>query len=116
MYSTNEATTRASEVSRLEEEIRNVRATERGGSEGTNEERTSERKKKREGERKKEKGAENERTVKEGSEERSKRAIGTAGARRMHRRTQLNGSMAGGRDEGAQRRRIVLCAVKRPSF
>lgn len=74
------------------------------------------RERKREGERKKEKGAENERTVKEGSEERSKRAIGTAGARRMHRRTQLNGSMAGGRDEGAQRRRIVLCAVKRPSF
>lgn len=28
MYSTSEATTRASEVSRLEEEIRNVRATE----------------------------------------------------------------------------------------
>lgn len=116
MYSTSEATTRASEVSRLEEEIRNVRARQRGGSEDTNEERTSERKRKREGERKKEKGAENERTVKEGSEERSKRAIGTAGARRMHRRTQLNGSMAGGRDEGAQRRRIVLCAVKRPSF
>lgn len=116
MYSTSEATTRASEVSRLEEEIRNVRATEgrvrryeRGKNEG-------EKEKERRRERKKEKGAENERTVKEGSEERSKRAIGTAGARRMHRRTQLNGSMAGGRDEGAQRRRIVLCAVKRPSF
>lgn len=115
MYSTSEATTRASEVSRLEEEIRNVRATE-GRVRRYERERTSERKKKREGERKKGKGAENERTVKEGSEERSKRAIGTAGARRMHRRTQLNGSMAGGRDEGAQRRRIVLCAVKRPSF
>lgn len=108
MYSTSEATTRASEVSRLEEEIRNVRATEERRVRRYERERTSERKK--------EKGAENERTVKEESEERSKRAIGTAGARRMHRRTQLNGSMAGGRDEGAQRRRIVLCAVKRPSF
>lgn len=68
MYSTSEATTRASEVSRLSKKKYETCARQRGGSEDTNEERTSERKKKREkereGERKKEKGAENERTVK----------------------------------------------------